>query len=276
MKIGAHVSIAGGLTEAPQRAAEIGCECFQMFSRSPRGGPAPEITPAIAEIFRNNLKKYKQGACYIHTPYYINLASADNRIRYGSIEVIRQELERGSLIGAAAVMTHLGSAKDVGESAAQKAVAEGLKLALKGYRGGTKFLIELSAGSGMIIGDTFEEVAKLIKLSGHPEIGVCFDTAHCFASGYDLRNKTAVKNTFDKFDKVIGLKRLGLIHANDSMADFNSHKDRHEHIGYGKIGLEGFKALVRELRLKSINLILETPKDNKRINDIKTLKELRG
>ncbi len=275
MKIGAHVSIAGGVAEAPKNAAEIGCECFQMFSRSPRGGPAPELTPQVINDFQESLKQNKQVAFYIHTPYYINLASSNNKIRFGSISVIREELERSSQLGAEAVMTHLGSAKDVGEKIAVKKVAAGIKQALNGYKGKTKFLIELSAGSGMIVGDTFEEVAKIIKLGQHPEVGVCFDTAHCFASGYDLRNQAAVKKTFDQFDKVIGLKKLGLIHVNDSMVEFDSHKDRHAHLGDGEIGLDGFKALVREPRLKSVNLVLETPKDNKRIDDIKTLKRLR-
>jgi len=275
MKIGVHVSIAGGVQEAPKNAAECGCECFQMFSRSPRGGPAPKLTPKVIREFKENLKKYKQSACYIHTPYYINLASTNNRIRFGSIKVIREELERGSQLGARAVMTHLGSAKDLGEAKAHQQVADGLRRILKGYKGSTQFLIEMSAGSGLIIGDTFEEVAKLIKLSGHPEIGVCFDTAHCFASGYDLRTKQAVKKIFDQFNKILGLRRLKLIHANDSKADLGSHIDRHDHIGLGKIGKEGFRAILHEPRLRQLNLILETPKDNKRVNDIEILKRLR-
>ncbi|MDD5341951.1 MAG: deoxyribonuclease IV [Patescibacteria group bacterium] len=276
MKIGAHISIAGKISEAPKRAAKAGCECFQIFSRSPRGGPAPALTAPVIKEFRSNIERYHQNGSYIHTPYYINLASSNNRIRFGSIKVIREELERGSLLGIDAVMTHLGSAKDLGEAKAQEQVADGLKRILDGYQGSTEFLIEMSAGSGLIIGDTFEEIAKLIKLSGHNEIGVCFDTAHAFASGYDLRTKMAVKKTFDEFDKTLGLKRLKLIHANDSKAEFDSHLDRHDHIGLGKIGQEGFKAILHEPRLKHLNLILETPADGQRVNDVEVLKGLRA
>lgn len=274
-KIGAHISSAGNLAETPKRAAEAGCECFQMFSRSPQGGPAARITPAIAGQFRANLKKYRQAASYIHTPYFINLASASNRIRFGSIKVIREELERGGLLGIDAVMTHLGSARDLGQAKGMKQTADGLKRILDGYAGKTRFLIEMSAGAGLIIGDTFEEIAELIERSGYDEIGVCFDTAHAFASGYDLRTSEAVKRVFSQFDEILGLGRLRLIHANDSKAEFNSHIDRHEHIGYGKIGQAGFRALLHEPRLRHLNLILETPADGKRVDDIKTLKKLR-
>lgn len=276
MKIGAHVSSAGNISAAPQRAAEIGGECFQVFSRSPRGGPAPAITPETVEEFQNNLKRYKQSASYIHTPYYINLASSNNRIRHGSIQVIREELERGSQLGMTAVMTHLGSAKDLGEAKARQQAADGLKRLLDGYDGPTEFLIEMSAGAGLIIGDTFEEIAELIEASGQRGIGVCFDTAHAFASGYDLRTAQAVKETFDKFDRVLGLRRLKLIHANDSKADYDSHRDRHDHIGLGKIGLAGFRALLHYPALKNINLILETPTDGRQADDIKTLKKIRA
>ncbi|MFA5107606.1 MAG: deoxyribonuclease IV [Patescibacteria group bacterium] len=276
MKIGAHVSSAGNISETPQRAAEIGGECFQMFSRSPRGGPAPAITPATAASFQSNLKKFQQTASYIHTPYYINLASSNNRIRYGSIQVIREELERGSLLGITAVMTHLGSAKDLGEAKARQQVAEGIKRLLDRYDGRTEFLIEMSAGAGLIIGDTFEEIAELIEASGQRDIGVCFDTAHAFASGYDLRTAEAVKETFAQFDHVLGLKRLKLIHANDSKAEFNSHRDRHDHIGQGKIGLAGFRALLHHPALRTINLVLETPSDGARIDDVEILKKIRA
>ncbi|MBU0707266.1 deoxyribonuclease IV [Patescibacteria group bacterium] len=276
MYIGAHVSIAGGVQNAPENATKIGCECFQMFSRSPQGGPAPELTPRIVGKFKENLKHFHQNACYVHTPYYINLASSIDRIRHGSVDIIREELERGSLLGASYVMTHLGSAKDLGKAKAIKQVAQGIKKIMEGYTGSAQFLIELAAGAGMIIGDTFEEVRDIIKLSKSKKIGVCFDTVHCFASGYDLRTKTAVKKTFDEFDKIIGLKNLKLIHVNDAKAGLGSHIDRHEHIGQGEIGLKGFEALLNEPRLKDINLILETPKDGNRAGDVKVLKKLRG
>ena len=274
MQIGAHVSTAGGLAEAPARALALGCECCQIFSRSPRGGAAPELTVESIKQFKQAMSDSGQSACYIHTPYYINLASLDERIRGNSIRIIREELERASALGAAAVMTHLGSAKDAGETEGRRLVVGAIKDILKGYHGAAQFLIELSAGAGAVIGDTFEEVAEIIDRSGHDEIGVCYDTQHTFASGYDIRTAAAVRKTIDAFDKILGLKRLKLFHVNDSMVDFDTHRDRHEHIGQGKIGLPGFKALVADPRLNNCDLILETEPDGQ-ADDIKILKKIR-
>ncbi|MFH1171896.1 MAG: deoxyribonuclease IV [bacterium] len=274
MLIGAHVSTAGGLAEAPKHAASCGCEVFQFFSRSPRGGSAPALTPDLLRDFRAACEVNKQVEWYIHTPYYINLASEKVRIRQASIRVIREELERGSLLKARYVMTHLGSAKDVGEERARNIVIQGLTSVLDGYRGTCELLIEISAGAGMIIGDTFEELHAILKaLKSHS--GICYDTQHAFASGYDIRTSAAVETTLDAFDAIIGLEHLKLSHCNDSQSDLGSHKDRHEHIGKGKIGMAGFHALMHNSRFSNINLVLETPSDGS-VNDIATLKRLRS
>ncbi|MFH1890721.1 MAG: deoxyribonuclease IV [Candidatus Kuenenbacteria bacterium] len=282
MYIGSHISSAGGVQNAPQNSSAIKGEVFQFFSRSPRGGQAPELTHKIITEFQDNMRKYKQKECYIHAPYYINLASEKNNIYFGSISVLREELERGSKLGAKYMMTHLGSAKDLGEKQAIKKVARGISEVLRGYQGATQFLIEMSAGTGMIIGDTFEEIAEILKnlkfeiKNPQSKIGICFDTAHAFESGYDLRDKKSVKKTFDDFNKILGLKKLKLIHLNDSKTDLGSRRDRHEDIGKGKIGLAGFRALMADKRLKDIDLILETPTqtiDRKNINIIKKLRK---
>ncbi|MFA6228399.1 MAG: deoxyribonuclease IV [Patescibacteria group bacterium] len=275
-KIGAHISAAVNISQAPRRAWKAGCECFQFFSRSPQGGPTKELTEQTVADFKADCEKYKLES-YLHSPYYINLASAKNNIYYGSISALREELERGSLLGVKYMMAHLGSAKDLGKKAGMKRVAEGLEKVLAGYKGKTEFLIELSAGAGAIIGDTFEEIAKIVnspRLRKH-QIGICFDTCHAFASGYDLRTEQAVKKTFKKFDQILGLKRLKLIHANDSQTGLGSHKDRHEHIGQGQIGLAGFRAIVKFAEKQKINLILETPDGNDRVKDIKMLKKIK-
>jgi deoxyribonuclease-4 len=275
MQIGAHVSTAGGLDQAPARAKALGCECFQIFSRSPRGGAAPELTSFLLKSFQQAMIDNQQSACYIHTPYYINLASTDERIRSNSIRIIREELDRASQLGAESVMTHLGSVKDAGEAVGRHLVVAGIKQIMKNYRGSAQFLIELSAGAGAVIGDTFEEVAEIIEQSGHDEIGVCYDTQHAFASGYDIRTPTAVKQTIDLFDHTIGLNKLRMFHVNDSMVELNAHRDRHENIGQGKIGLMGFKSLLADPRLKNCNLILETNPEGQ-ANDIKVLKKIRN
>ena len=273
MLFGAHVSMAGGIDKAPERAAEIGCEVFQIFSRPPQGGNAVDIDGILADKFQANLKKHNQKEFYIHTPYIINLASTDSRIRDNSIRLIREDLQRGSLLGAKYTMTHLGSAKELDKETANKMTAENLKKVFdKNYE--TQLLIEISAGAGNIIGSAFEDLAYFIDELKNYNIGICLDTAHMFASGYDLRDMEAVRATFDKFEKIVGFKYLKLFHLNDSKVGLGERKDRHEHIGDGKIGLAGFRAIISEKRLWPFNMICETESD-KVAEDIKILKKIR-
>ncbi len=277
MNIGAHVSTAGGVDQAPLNASRVGCECFQFFTRSPRGGPAPELTSELIASFVKNCRKYGLRQSYVHTPYYINLASSNSRIRHGSIEVIRQELDRASQLGVTAVMTHLGSTKDLGALPALTKVIEGLEKVLAGYRGTAQLLLENSAGAGAtIIVDTLEEIVAIISALPKYTVGVCFDTCHAFASGYDLRANAAVAQTMREFDTQVGLQHLKLIHSNDSKEILGSHLDRHEHIGDGKIGKDGFRALLQQRALQNVDFILETPHDGKERNDLAVLKELRA
>lgn len=279
MRIGSHVSIAGGIWNAPANAAKVGCEVFQVFSRSPHGGPVKPITPDVISQFNAAMKKHKLDTFYIHTPYFINFASAKNNIRYGSISVVRQELERGDLLGCKAVMTHLGSFGELTDKEGLEIVAKSISKILDGYDGSTQLLLEISAGAGRVVGDTFEEIAAILenKLLTKYNIGVCFDTCHAFASGYDLRTKKDVDATLKQFDKVIGLEKLIMIHTNDSMAELGKHLDRHQHIGDGHIGLEGFRALVNHKTLSKLDWILETPKDNPKDDprNIATLRKLK-
>jgi len=272
MNIGCHVSIAGGIQNASDRAADLGCECMQIFTRSPQGGLAPKLTQEIIEEFKIQNSKFKIHEAYIHTPYYINFASANNRIRYGSVSVVRDELERGSLIGAKYVMTHLGTAKELGQKEAIKKTIEMLKKTLEGYKGKAKLLLENSAGAGAIIGDDLKELAEIIKgVNSDAIAGICLDTQHSFASGYDWRD---LKKTLERIDEELGLDKIKLIHANDSQTDFGSNKDRHAHIGQGKIGKEAFKNIVAFAEKNDIDMILETEHDAV-VEDIKLLKSLR-
>ena len=174
-------------------------------------------------------------------------------------------------------MFHPGSAKDVGEKEGVKMVVQGLNRILDGYEGSCQLLIEISAGAGMVMGDSFEEIAAFIAGAERgKEIGVCFDTQHAFASGYDLRTKADVEATFKQFDKIVGLKKMIASHCNDSMVEFNAHKDRHEHLGKGHIGIDGFKAIVANKKLAHLDLILETPWDDALKDDMKYLKKFRG
>lgn len=272
MNIGCHISIAGGIQNAPPRAANLGCECFQMFTRSPQGGQAPKLTEVLIEEFKLQTTSYKLKTFYIHTPYYINFASANNRIRYGSASVVRDELERGNKLGAKYVMTHLGTAKDLGEKEAQKKVIEMLKKTLEGYTGKARLLLENSAGAGAIIGDDLKELKEIIKGVNNPQIaGICLDTQHSFASGYNWNDFTP---TLKKIDSELGLNLIKLIHLNDSQSECGSKKDRHEHIGQGKINLEAFTQIVSFAQKNAVDLILETEHDEVE-KDIALLKELR-
>ncbi|MDO8598984.1 MAG: deoxyribonuclease IV [bacterium] len=303
MPIGAHVSIAGGIWNAPERAAAIECECFQMFTRSPQGGAAPPLTDEVVEKFRAACTEHHQQLWVVHTPYYINLASELERTRQASVRVIREELERASSIGATYVMTHLGSAREVGKEQGRVLVIDGLRRILDDYTGSAQFLIEISAGAGAVIGATFEEIAEIIREvegssfrpkrsgaeksqgarrsldsardDGVGKIGVCFDTQHAFGSGYDLRTPEAVAETMRQFDTTIGLARLKMSHFQDSKVALGDHKDRHEHIGRGHIGVDGLRAIAQHPAFRTIPLILET-EDEGREEDVRLLKEFRG
>ncbi|MFA7286075.1 MAG: deoxyribonuclease IV [Patescibacteria group bacterium] len=282
MYLGAHVSAAGNVGLAPARAAAWGCEVMQIFSRPPQGGPAPKITTELAASFRKAMKENNIRAAYIHSPYFINFASPLPRIANGSSAIIREELERASLLGCVGVVTHLGSAKAVGEAAGVAMTIAGIKKLLTGYTGTAQLLLELSAGSGATIGDTFEELRDIIHAveAAHPtlRLGVCLDTQHAFASGYDVRTTAGITKTLRLCAATIGKGRIKLLHLNDSKTDFASHVDRHENIGQGKLGRLAFAALLKTPSLRTIPGVLETPRDEKGtevIRELKLLKKMR-
>ncbi|MBT3355938.1 deoxyribonuclease IV [bacterium] len=278
-QIGAHVSIAGGLENAPKNAIEIGCEFFQFFSKSPRGGKSKEITTEIAANFvteceQLGFKSWKSNI--IHSAYFINLASTNNRIFYGSVSSLQQELEVASLLKVPFVVTHIGSAKDFegkdSRKLAKKQVEKGLTKILRGYTGRSQLLLEIAAGSGNIMGDTIDEIAYFTDR--FPQLGFCMDTCHSFVAGYDLRSKKQVRSFFTKMDEKIGIEKLKVIHLNDALTEFNSKVDRHDHLGQGKIGATGLAEVIKIATKKNIPLIIET-KHVKIVSDIEFAKEAR-
>lgn len=297
-KIGCHVSAAGGVFNAAGNAADLECETFQIFTRPPMGGKAGVIDDLMIERFKSEMQKYNLSDFVVHCPYFVNFGSKEKRIYHGSVSVVSEELKRANLLGAKYVMTHLGSFKDLGRQDGMKQAKDGLKKVLEGYEGSSEFLLEIAAGQGDTIGSTFEELKELMgalvkfKTFG----GICFDTQHAFSSGYDLRDAKSVAGTFKKFDKVIGLKWLKMSHINDSKVDLAGHKDRHDHIGDGKIGSDGFQALLQyfgnwklparhrllpkasaggEIGNSSAMLLILETKHDKVKTDIKILKDLR-
>jgi len=275
MKFGAHVSIAGGIEKSPSRARELGCECFQVFTRPPQGGSPSRLDQTTVDTFFDECSRYRFFDYYIHTPYFINLASENEETCRASVSIIKEELVRGSIIEARYVVTHIGSGKESGKSRAIMKVTDGLKRVLDGRYNKTKLLLENSAGQGSIIGDTFEELAEILEKVGNPDLGICLDTAHLFASGYDIRTEETFTATLRQFSSIVGLDKLKLLHGNDSKVGLGDRKDRHEHIGKGRIGIDGFATIVNHPHLKDIDLIIETPLE-KVGDDIMNLKKLRS
>lgn len=274
MRFGLHVSAAGGLENAPLSAGELGLTTFQFFTRPPQGSFVRSLTPEAVAKFRAACEAGGLDRYYVHAPFILNLASAEQRIRDNSVSILKTELERASALGAYAVMFHPGSAASVGsDEEGERLVIEGLRAILKGYKGSARLLVEISAGAGMVVGDTFEEVGRLLAGAAHDDLGVCFDTAHAFASGYDLRTKETVAAVMKQFDKRVGFDRMPVTHLNDSKVPLGAHKDRHEHLGDGEIGLDGLHALLAHPKFGKLDMIMET-EDDKWPEDIAAIKKI--
>jgi deoxyribonuclease-4 len=276
MKVGVHTSIAGGLQNAAHHAQKIGCDTFQMFSANPRGWRSAGPTPADCEAFCVARTTHALDPVVIHDNYLINLASTDDKIREGSIAAFRRELDRALALRADFLVTHPGSAKGGSPVIAIATCIASLLKAAKGLKlDGLTILIENTAGQGSAIGRSFEEVATIIAgTEKELPVGACIDTAHCFAAGYSIHTEPGLAKAVTHLDATIGLKKVRVIHANDSKTAFESHVDRHEHIGEGQIGAEAFKRIVRHTKLKSIPFICETPVDEPG-DDVKNLEMMR-
>ncbi len=274
--IGAHISVSQGVDKAAPRAKKQGCEVMQIFVQPPQMFKTPQTTQKEVDLFKLSLKKCAIKNVYAHAPYLINLASLNPKIRYGSISLIHSNLERASLLGCVFLTTHLGSYGEQTKKQGLKQVSQSLSKAFSRYKGATKLLLELSAGSGKIIGSRFEEIAFLRSSLKRFNLGVCLDTAHIFASGYDLCGLAAINRTMAEFDKKIGLQNIKLIHLNDSASLIGSKKDRHADIGKGHIGAKNLGLLLNHPGLKNIPIILETPGGELvRCKDIVLLKSMR-
>ena len=276
MTVGVHTSIAGALENAAHHAKKIGCDTFQMFSANPRGWRTLEPTPAHCESFRAARQAHGLSPVVIHDNYLINLASSDAVIRGGSIAAFRRELERALALGAEYLVTHPGSAKGATPRAAIAACVESLSQAAAGLKlDGLTILIENTAGQGTAIGRSFEEVAEIIAgAEKELPISACIDTAHCFAAGYAIHTAAGLNAAVKQLEATIGLEKVRVIHANDSKTAFDSHADRHEHIGEGQIGAAAFTRIVRHPKLKNIPFICETPVDQPG-DDLRNLQMMR-
>jgi deoxyribonuclease-4 len=279
MKLGSHVSSSGSLNLSLSRAESIGCECMQIFTSDPKGWNFKIRPETEIEDFCRKVKDSSIGSVYGHTIYLTNLASVNPYIYTNSINSLVSGLVFAERACFAAVVTHIGSHGGKGVRRGTEQVVKALKEALNIAKGNVMLLLEVDAGSGNHIGAKFEEIAEIIKKVGSDRVGVCFDTCHAFAAGYDISTPEKIDRVLLEFDNIIGLEKLKLLHLNDSKGELGSHLDRHEEIGKGKIGLSAFGYIVNHPKLKNICGIVETP-DNKMGADadklsLDTLKELR-
>jgi deoxyribonuclease IV len=275
-QFGAHMMIAGGLHRAIATGQDVGCDVVQVFTKSPQQWQARPLTDEDICGFREAQEAAGIPCVAAHDTYLINPAAADpvvlERSRAGMID----ELERAAALGIPALVMHLGARGTEPEEAALERLIASVRLALERTpEDGPALLLETTAGQGTCLGHRFEHLAVVLEALGHTgRLAVCLDTCHIFAAGYDIRTPEAYGATMAEFDRVIGLERVRLVHANDSKRELGSRVDRHAAIGQGEIGLEGFRALVNDTRIKA-PLVLETPKEGEmdRVN-LATLRSL--
>jgi len=259
--LGSHLSIAGGAHRAAERAADYGFEAVGIFVRNQLRWSAPPLTDEAVATFRRARRKAGLRAVVAHGSYLANLAGAPT-VRKRSIAAVADELDRTGRLGAEFHVLHPGSPGEDGRDVGIERVAEALNgILAECPRRRVKLLLESTAGTGHQLGGAFEDLAEILARLDRPRrFGVCLDTCHAFAAGYDLRSPKAYADTMRRFDDIIGLDRLMAIHLNDSVGPLGCRRDRHAHIGKGKIGRRGFANLVRDPRLTNIPMILETPK----------------
>jgi deoxyribonuclease-4 len=261
--LGAHFSIAGGLHRAMAEAFALECTAAQIFTKNANTWKERILGPGEIQQFAAARAAAGLGPVASHTSYLINLANPDAKARERSCKALHQEMLRSAALELTAVVLHPGAHMGEGVRSGLRRVAAGIDAVLTDTPPGPILLLETTAGQGSSLGSRFEELAAIMAMTAFPErLGVCIDSCHVFAAGYDLRSTAAFDATLAEFDRTIGLERLLLIHLNDSKKPLGSHIDRHEHIGGGNIGLEAFGCFMNDPRLANIPKILETPKEN--------------
>lgn len=259
MLIGGHVSTAGGLERAIERAEERGCETMQVFNQSPRAWRPPKYSDADFAAFRERLARSSVKSVYIHAVYLINVASDDAEVRRKSLTSLTHALSVGDAIGAGGVIVHPGSGKGQAPGPTFRKLGKAMKAALAATRS-CPLLFENTAGAGFTIGRTFEELARVIEVSGAGErLGVCLDSCHLLASGYEVRDKDAFKAVVDEYDRIVGLEHLRALHLNDSKTALGSNVDRHANLGEGELRTAGIRVFLGERRFRGLPVLIEVP-----------------
>jgi len=275
IRCGVHVSIAGSIDQAVDRAKEKRCDTFQVFTRNPRGWKFKKLIPDEVTLFRQKLKESMIEPAVAHMPYLPNLSCPMKMIYKKSVKALTVELDRCAMLGMPYLVTHLGSHLGKGRDIGLERLIEAINAAFDSSRGRTMLLLENTAGTKNSMGSSFEDMREILDhVAEKSRVAVCFDTCHAFAAGYDLRDAESVERTVAELGKVVGLDLLKVVHANDSKGKLASRLDRHEHIGMGQIGEQGFKAILHNDVFRKLPLILETPLD-RRGTDVTNLRRLR-
>lgn len=259
MKIGAHVSTSGMLDRCLDRACDIGAEAVQVFASGPQSWRPHAHTDDAIELLKRRAAECGIAPMFLHGIYLVNLASADPALLSRSVGSLTQYMTFSGRSGAAGVIFHVGSHKGAGFAAVLPQVAASIERVLADTPEEACLILENSAGQGGTIGSRFTELGAIIRAVGSPRVKVCLDTCHCYAAGYDLKTPAGVDATMEEFDREVGLDRLAVVHANDSKAGLCSGLDRHENIGHGQLGEDGFRAIMSHPVFREVPFILEVP-----------------
>jgi deoxyribonuclease-4 len=264
MKIGAHMSVAGGVAKAVDRAVVHGCESLQIFSKNANRWAARPLDPADVRAFRRRIDETGIAPVVSHASYLINLATTFPVLREQSLAAFIDELDRAEALGLLGVVIHPGTCTAGSEADALRLIADGIRIAFKARRRRRAMvLLEHTAGQGRTVGHRFEHLAAILDhLDGSPRVGVCLDTCHLVASGYDIVSETGYRETFEALDRILGLDRVMVFHGNDSKKPCGSRVDRHEHIGEGCLGLAPFRRLLNDPRFADLPILIETEKSS--------------
>lgn len=265
IRLGMHVSISGTIDQAADRGREIGCDTFQMFTRNPRGWKYKKLDRGEVGEFKRKVGSYNLTPVVAHMPYLPNLSSPKKLIYNKSVKSLSGELDRCGTLGIPYLVTHLGSHLGEGSDIGLEKIVAAINLALSEKPNDVMLLLENTAGTKNSMGSSFEDIKRILdRVEIRERVGVCFDTAHAYAAGYDLHSPRGVDDTLGKFNSVLGYSRLKVIHLNDSQVGLGSGRDRHEHIGLGYIGEQGFRALFKHEAVRNVPFIMETPIDERR------------
>jgi deoxyribonuclease IV len=289
LRIGAHMSVAGGVANAVERAVVHGCEALQIFAKNASQWRGKPLDPADVGRFRRRLDETGIAPAVSHASYLINLASAAPALRQQSIDAFIDELDRAHTLGLLGVVIHPGTCTAGSEAAALHAIADAVRIAFRARpRRKTMVLFEHTAGQGRTLGHRFEHLAAILdRLNGSPRAGICLDTCHLAAAGYDITTDAGYEATFAEFDRLVGLDRVKVFHGNDSKRPCGSRVDRHEHIGEGCLGLAPFHRLLHDSRFAGRPILIETEKSLQRrpgdiladpldVRNLQTLRRLRA